>query len=120
MSIIDRPRAEIVERLRLTESQLVVTTQRAEAAERNLADLRTAAIKYYNQSPREGDYALMLLSLAGTVKPEQPEMMREYNAARKALRDAIEAIDRIEQPPVVKESLTTEIEQPQEEATRAD
>jgi hypothetical protein len=38
MSVADRPRAEIVERLRLTESLLVVTTERAEAAERKLAE----------------------------------------------------------------------------------
>lgn len=62
-----------------------------EELERKLTDLLAAAIKYYNEAPREGDYALMLLSLSGTVKPDQPKMMSEYNVARKALRDAIES-----------------------------
>lgn len=51
-------------------------------------DLKTAIVKFLNVAPMEGDYALLILSLCGTVKPEQEQMIEEYSSARKGLLKA--------------------------------
>lgn len=51
--------------------------------------LKTLAISFLNEAPREGDLALMLLSMSGTQKREYAPMIEAYAKARKALVDEL-------------------------------